>query len=126
MNFILRLREEREEILRRQREEEDRIRREQEEFERRQLELQKEEEKKRLENMSPQFEEITLATGNPEFDKEFNIMPDTFLIKTSPLPTKIIAEIDDEMDYGKEEKKEEDSVDTLAIQVRIRLFLFFV
>eukprot|EP00794_Sanderia_malayensis_P004851 gene4851-5488_t len=126
-----RLQEQHEEIMRRkrqeeeqfQRQEQERIRREREEFERRQLELQMEEDRRRLESKSPEFQEITLATGNPEFDKEFNIMPDTFLIKSSPLPSKIIQEIDDELDREDRamEDNEEDEEDAGAKKMEVEV-----
>ncbi len=115
MIFILRLRLEHEEFLRQQKEEEDRRIKEQEEFERRQLELQMEEEKRRQETASPQYEGVTLATGNEEFDKDFGILPDSFLIKTSPMPSKILAELEDEVDN--KEIKEETTTDNLVVGI---------
>ena len=76
---------------------------------------QREEEEERLTRekaMSPELQEISLSTGNEEFDKEFGIKGmDTFLIKTSPMPSSFMKDLEDELNHSlvDEERDDEDA-----------------
>ena len=51
--------------------------------------------------MSPELQEISLSTGNEEFDKEFGIKGmDTFLIKTSPMPSSFMKDLEEELSHS--------------------------
>ena len=51
--------------------------------------------------MSPELQEISLSTGNEEFDKEFGIQGmETFLIKTSPMPSSFMKDLEDELNHS--------------------------
>lgn len=111
--FCHRIRNEREAATRRkykeeqERKERERKRREEEER-RKELERQ-EEERQRQRAMSPEFQTISLSTGNEEFDKEFGIKGmDTFMIKTSPMPSQFMRELDEELNASKDDDDDDD------------------
>ena len=101
--------------------------------------MEAEEEAQKNRALSPELQEISLSTGNEEFDKEFGIRGmDTFLIKTSPMPSQFMRELDeelnrsndpdesrgddddDELDASKEEEKSQ-SLDTLTVSCIISI-----
>ena len=104
---VFRARNEREAASRRQRKEEEERKRK-EELQRKQKE-EEEEKINREKTMSPELQEISLSTGNEEFDKEFGIMGmDTFLIKTSPMPSSFMKDLEDELNYSAVDQDRED------------------
>ena len=63
--------------------------------------------------MSPEFQTISLSTGNEEFDKEFGIKGmDTFMIKTSPMPSQFMRELDEELNASKDDDDDDDDIRT--------------
>lgn len=96
----IRARNEREAANRRKWKEQEERKRKEEELERRQKE-EEEEKIRRAKAMSPELQEISLSTGNEEFDKEFGIKGmDTFLIKTSPMPSSFMKDLEEELSHS--------------------------
>lgn len=104
-----RARNEREAANRRRWKEQEEERKRKEEEERK--EKEEEEKSNRQKTLSPELQEISLSTGNEEFDKEFGIKGmDTFLIKTSPMPSSFMKDLEDELNHSIVEE-ENDEVD---------------
>ena len=109
MILLDRARNEREAANRRRWKEQEEERKRKEEEERK--EKEEEEKSNRQKTLSPELQEISLSTGNEEFDKEFGIKGmDTFLIKTSPMPSSFMKDLEDELNHSIVEE-ENDEVD---------------